>query len=148
MSQGELGVLVGKSQQAVQKWESGETKPRPTDLPALAEVLGVDAGLLLAEAGYMPHDKLEDEVVVTQRLPSGRTAVIRFLRVDQQLVDRLTEEEATEYVGERLPAGVTATLDPEPAPAIPAALSGKWGRLSQEDRDYVLGLVDRLLDEG
>ena len=39
ISQSELACLLGVTQSAVAKWETGESKPRADNLPRLAEIL-------------------------------------------------------------------------------------------------------------
>ena len=57
MSQAELASLLGVTQQAVGKWESGKSSPDPTTVAKLAEILDTTADYLLGlfgtvKAGY------------------------------------------------------------------------------------------------
>ena len=47
MSQAELASLLGVTQQAVGKWESGKSSPDPTTVAKLAEILDTTADYLL-----------------------------------------------------------------------------------------------------
>lgn len=46
MSQGDLAKAMGKSHQAVSKWENGKSIPRPNEFEKIEEVLGVPFGTL------------------------------------------------------------------------------------------------------
>ena len=53
MSQAELASLLGVTQQAVGKWESGKSSPDPTTVAKLAEILDTTADYLLGSV--RPH---------------------------------------------------------------------------------------------
>lgn len=48
LSQYQLGQLLGVSDKAVSKWETGSSKPRPDSYPRLAEILGVSVDELFS----------------------------------------------------------------------------------------------------
>ena len=48
LSQKELGNMLGVSDKAVSRWENGNSQPRSSLLPKLAEVLGVTLDKLLS----------------------------------------------------------------------------------------------------
>ena len=56
MSQAELASLLGVTQQAVGKWESGKSSPDPTTVAKLAEILdgGPDRRALLRQLCVQP----------------------------------------------------------------------------------------------
>ena len=51
-SQFQLATLIGVSDKAVSKWETGAAKPRMKTCQRLASVLGVDIGDLFSENGH------------------------------------------------------------------------------------------------
>ena len=50
MSQAELASILGVTQQAVGKWESGKSSPDPATVAKLAEILDTTADYLLRRA--------------------------------------------------------------------------------------------------
>lgn len=83
LTQGDLGARVDRGQQAVQKWESGETKPPPKVLKDVAQVLGLPSETLMYEADYLepPDDHYwSDDLNISQRLDDGLTVEIRLER--------------------------------------------------------------------
>ena len=48
----DLAKLIRSTQQTVSRWESGESRPRDKQMPALAKALNADLNELLAAAGY------------------------------------------------------------------------------------------------
>lgn len=80
MTQSELGSIVGKSYQLVQRWETGKGKPTTAQLSVVADALGISVLDLVKLAG----DKGDQSMVMTQstrRMSQGRTAP-RFVEVD------------------------------------------------------------------
>jgi transcriptional regulator with XRE-family HTH domain len=114
LSQTELGAAVGTGQQAVSKWETGEARPRPKSIPRLADALRLSPTLLLAAAGYI--DASAEEWTVD---------------VDDWVKYRYREDH------DASPAKA-AEGDP-----VLRALSGDRA-LNEEDRRYVMDLVERL----
>lgn len=55
LSQFQLGTLVGVSNKAVSKWETGAAKPQIFTCRKLAEVLGVSLDELLSANIRLPH---------------------------------------------------------------------------------------------
>ncbi|SFV32950.1 XRE family transcriptional regulator [Hyphomicrobium facile] len=53
--QADLAQRIGAAQQTISRWERGESRPRVTQIPALASALGVDSDEVLAAAGYAPQ---------------------------------------------------------------------------------------------
>jgi transcriptional regulator with XRE-family HTH domain len=51
-NQSDFSRLVKRRQQTVSRWERGESRPRPSDLLVIADVLSADPAELLAAAGY------------------------------------------------------------------------------------------------
>lgn len=50
--QAELASALGVRQQTVSRWERGTSRPRADQIPGIAEVLGIEADVLLLAAGY------------------------------------------------------------------------------------------------
>jgi transcriptional regulator with XRE-family HTH domain len=53
LSQSELAVRVGVSQQTVSRWESGLVIPQPDRVSALAKILDLEEDRLLGYAGFL-----------------------------------------------------------------------------------------------
>lgn len=58
--QTDLAKEMGLKQQAVSKWMTGETRPRPDMVPALAAALGLDQIEVMAAAGYLEHTLIKE----------------------------------------------------------------------------------------
>ena len=52
-TQAQLADALGVKQQAVSKWLSGTTRPKPATLEQLGSMLGLDIGELFRLAGYL-----------------------------------------------------------------------------------------------
>ncbi len=61
MTQKELAAAVSTTYQTIQRWESGESVPRPTAQRKLCEVLGVTPDELLAALAVNIGDSTETD---------------------------------------------------------------------------------------
>jgi len=68
-SQYQLGTLLGLSDKAVSKWETGNAKPRLETLMKLAGILGVDVNEFLEEAKVTSK---EDQELARKNRNSGQ----------------------------------------------------------------------------
>jgi transcriptional regulator with XRE-family HTH domain len=80
LSQAELGALLGVSNKAVSKWESGAAKPQTAKLLRLAEILGVSVEELLSggrgECSERPHTDPQKTRMIGQWMRTCRLAKI------------------------------------------------------------------------
>src|ERR1700722_6529045 len=53
--QADLAKMIGTTQQTVSRWELGVSRPRPRQMPDLANALDCDLQLLLHAAGHVPE---------------------------------------------------------------------------------------------
>ena len=92
-SQFRLAVLVGVSDKAVSKWETGAAKPRPDKYPKLACVLGVEIGELFDKGA--PASFRGGHIVNTEEywnVAEQRLFSLYGERPDPALIDRLKTE--------------------------------------------------------
>lgn len=90
LTQGAVAEVMGISQQAVSNWEHGYARPKPSALPALADLLGLDPMVLLVEAGYLSQASPSQALVVGQDVGGDERCPI---------VARATGEGLTRRVG-------------------------------------------------
>ena len=80
LSQAELGAMLGVSNKAVSKWESGAAKPQTAKLLRLAEILGVSVEELLSggrtEAAKPVQDDPQRSIMIEQWMRTCRLAKI------------------------------------------------------------------------
>jgi len=80
LSQAELGAMLGVSNKAVSKWESGAAKPQTAKLLRLAEILGVSVEDLLSggrtEAAKQVQDDPQRSIMIEQWMRTCRLAKI------------------------------------------------------------------------
>jgi transcriptional regulator with XRE-family HTH domain len=138
LTQAQLGSELGLGQQAVSRWEAGQSKPRPAAIAPLAKVLGISAAVLMAEAGYLPNEATPLETIFRCE---------QILRPDNK---RVTIEI------ERMPADPDPDFNlmeirvPEsdiPEDTYIAAYGDKLHYLSERDRRHVFRLIDEMLGD-
>ncbi len=80
LSQAELGAMLGVSNKAVSKWESGAAKPQTAKLLRLAELLGVSVEELLSggrtEAAKQVQDDPQRSIMIRQWMHTCRLAKV------------------------------------------------------------------------
>ena len=92
LEQGELGRLLGTTQQNISRWEAGRSRPRPSQIPALALVLGEKEEVLRTSAGHAPPaEALPATVTLShdQPIPVDALPPETFQRLTEDLVRAL-----------------------------------------------------------
>jgi transcriptional regulator with XRE-family HTH domain len=84
-TQADLAAILRIKQQSVSRWEAGASRPRPDQIPELAQVLKLDPALLMEKAGYAAAPPIS----VDQLFPVDQLAPETFERFVQYLVDHL-----------------------------------------------------------
>ena len=93
LSQKDLAVLLGTSQQTVQRWESGVTDPKIGQIQAVSAALGVTVSYLLGLSSSDVNDGAtgdERELLDLFRLCSdyGRECIMQVARTTAKLFGR------------------------------------------------------------
>jgi transcriptional regulator with XRE-family HTH domain len=92
LEQGELGRLLGTTQQNISRWEAGQSRPRLRQIPTLASVLGEKENTLRTAAGYSaPAEVIPATVTLShdQPFPVDALAHEAFQRFIEDLVRAL-----------------------------------------------------------
>jgi transcriptional regulator with XRE-family HTH domain len=88
LSQDELAARCGVTQQAVAKWESGVSTPRPPTLKKVASTLLIDTNLLLRAAGYLDDDDGDDDPTP----PATAATPLQLAALNRKLADATPDE--------------------------------------------------------
>lgn len=89
LSQSELGDLMGVTNKAVSKWESGASKPRTDDLVKLSEILGVTVDELILGKHIVDHtesDRVKKDLEKIHRSTALKASIFFTLLLSFPLV--------------------------------------------------------------
>jgi transcriptional regulator with XRE-family HTH domain len=108
LSQADLGLLIGRSQQAIARWEIGTAQPSTRDIIKMADVFDVSIEVVIGRATVQP------------RPPTLSEKLLEFKALDEGLpeaaaVDPLTREVFEAYKRDpehfsKVARGITAVL--------------------------------------
>ena len=105
MSQAELASLLGVTQQAVGKWESGKSSPDPTTVARIAELLNTYF------RNYTGPVSAEEMNLVTNNWPHGTAST----SANVQFVGQLDKESDDAILGGNTDVAGATTTDGQPA---------------------------------
>jgi transcriptional regulator with XRE-family HTH domain len=94
--QSQLAELIKTSQQTVSRWEAGSSRPRASQIPLLARVLGTKPKELLAAAGYAPKTTVAS---FDKPFPVDGLSPESFERFSQSVLEYLYPDAVVHAVG-------------------------------------------------
>lgn len=81
-TQAKLAESLGTTQQTVQRWESGQTDPKISQIKKISETLGITLSFILGMDGYEQLDDTEQEMVgiIRSLSPEGKKQLMVYAR--------------------------------------------------------------------
>lgn len=101
-TQAQLAHAIGTTQQTVQRWESGETEPKVSQVEAVSHALGITMSFLL---GMDAQQKTAEAVTRSQ---DENTLLLLFRKMNAQGRERLMEQAA--FLAERHPKNQASAM--------------------------------------